>query len=148
MEEKVKILYHQSAEQANIGPEEAAAAWIELQLKYPDAELVSPATAGVDTDWFDAFMAECEILGCRIDYLATHHYTAASADQMMRLLKNYSDRYGGRKIWFTEFAMAKSHDEDAIIEYISDLLPQLEHSDFIHRYSWFISRYYEVEILS
>ena len=88
LEEKVKILYHQSAEQANIGPEEAAAAWIELQTKYPDAELVSPATAGVDTDWFDAFMAECEILGCRIDYLATHHYTAASADQMMKLLKN------------------------------------------------------------
>ena len=28
--------------------------------------------------------------------------------------------------------------------YHQKLLPLLEHSDFIHKYSWFISRYYEV----
>ena len=48
------------------------------------------------------------------------------------------------KIWFTEFAAYREHDEEKVIQYIEELLPLLEHSDFIHRYSWFISRYYEV----
>ena len=34
--------------------------------------------------------------------------------------------------------MAREHDEDAIINYIEELLPLLEHSDFIHKYSWFV----------
>ena len=59
---------------ANMSPLEAALAWVEVQEKYPDRELVSPATGHVDTEWFDQFMAECELLGCRFDYLATHWY--------------------------------------------------------------------------
>ena len=94
------------ADQSNIPPEEAAAAWIELQEKYPNKELVAPATGEgdtfdilsiqdsghADTEWFDAFMAECEILGCRLDYLATHYYTPNSVEEMMTTLKDYSDR--------------------------------------------------------
>ena len=38
----------------------------------------------------------------------------------------------------------QEHDEAAIVNYIEELLPLLEHSDFIHKYSWFVSRYYEV----
>ena len=49
------------------------------------------------------------------------------------------------KIWFTEFAAYREHDEEKVIQYIEELLPLLEHSDFIHRYSWFISRYYGKE---
>ena len=102
---------------------------------------------------------------------------------IIQMLRDYSERYGGRKIWFTEFAVAREHDENTIIQYIQvgqssqgniqlfntekhetarcrklrplhwsrlyilssqELLPLLEHSDFIHKYSWFISRYYEV----
>ena len=59
---------------ANMSPLEAALAWVEVQEKYPDRELVSPATGHVDTEWFDQFMVECELLGCRFDYLATHWY--------------------------------------------------------------------------
>lgn len=58
------------ADQSDIGPEEAAAAWIELQTLYPDKVdnfimknvsdvffqiLVSPAPAGGNTNWFDPF---------------------------------------------------------------------------------------------
>ena len=46
-----------------------------VMARYPDRTLVSPATAGAHTDWMDEFMAECELLGCRIDYLATHDYS-------------------------------------------------------------------------
>ena len=43
------------ADQSNIEPEVAAAAWIELQNLYPDKILVSPAPAGGNTNWFDPF---------------------------------------------------------------------------------------------
>merc|ERR1711874_736480 len=133
-------------DQANLSPLEAALAWVEVQEKYPDRELVSPATGHVDTEWFDQFMVECELLGCRFDYLATHWYGNAqgvSAEHTIQILRDYSERYGGKKIWFTEFAVAREHEENTIIQYIQELLPLLEHSDFIHKYSWFISRYYE-----
>ena len=50
-----------------------------MMTRYPDRTLVSPATAGAHTDWMDEFMAECSLLGCRIDYLATHSYNGEDA---------------------------------------------------------------------
>ena len=97
------------ANQAGIPPEEAAAAWIELQTLYPDRVtlfeyfdklqiitvdlnqiLVSPSAAGGgDEEWFERFFAECEILGCRIDYLATHDYHGETDLVMNRLEELY-----------------------------------------------------------
>ena len=84
---------------------------------------MSPATGHMDTEWMDAFMEVCELIGCRIDYLATHQYTG-TPEEIMEKLRTYSERYGGRKIWFTEFALAKEHDEDKVVEFIEDLLPR------------------------
>jgi len=132
------------ADQADMTPQEAAAAWLEVMERYPDRTLVSPATAGINIPWMDEFMAECELLGCRIDYLATHDYSKdRNATKTINRLREYSERYGGLKIWFTEFAVRNDHDEADTIQFIEDLLPLLEHSEFIHKYSWFLSRYYE-----
>ena len=35
------------------------------QELYPDRTLVSPATGHADTEWFDEFWLQCQILGCR-----------------------------------------------------------------------------------
>ena len=62
--------------QANLEPEEAAYAWLEMQAAYPDKILVSPSASPPNTEeWFDAFFEVCEVLGCRVDYLATHSYS-------------------------------------------------------------------------
>ena len=61
----------------------------------------------------------------------------------MEKLEAHSQLYGGRKIWLTEFAALKEHNTTKIIEYVEELLPRLEHADFIDRYSWFYTRYYE-----
>jgi len=42
--------------------------------------------------------------------------------------------------------MAREHNEENIIAYIEELLPLLEHSDFIHRYSWYYTRYYDTPV--
>ena len=63
---------------------------------------------------------------------------------MMKTLKNYSERYG-KKIWLTEFARRNTHNETEVIEFIEELLPRLEWADFIWRYSWFLTLYYDDE---
>ena len=72
-------------EQANTSPLDAALAHMEIQERWGDRELVSPATAHADTEWMDAFMLECELLGCRIDYIATHYYKAVSAQNTINV---------------------------------------------------------------
>ena len=53
--------------------------------------LVSPSAAGGgDEEWFERFFAECEILGCRIDYLATHDYHGETDLVMNRLEELYN----------------------------------------------------------
>ena len=85
--------------------------------------MVSPATGHMDTEWMDAFMEACKLLECRIDYLATHQYTGTPSEIMSKL-EAYSNRYGGRKLWLTEFAVAKEHDEEKVIDFIEDFLPR------------------------
>ena len=51
--------------------------------------LVSPSAAGGgDEEWFERFF-ECEVLGCRIDYLATHDYHGETDLVMNRLEELY-----------------------------------------------------------
>ena len=59
----------------------------QLHFRYPDRLLVSPATGHADTEWFDQFWAECALLGCRFDYLATHFYDARSAQNTIKVSK-------------------------------------------------------------
>ena len=68
-------------------------------------------------------------------------------DQRISKLKAYSERYGNKKIWLTEFAVAKDQNAQNVIEFIEEFLPKLEFSDFIYRYSWFISRLYNLGLV-
>ena len=37
--------------------------------------LVSPSASPPNTtQWFDTFFSECELLGCRVDYLGKYRY--------------------------------------------------------------------------
>merc|ERR1712210_327958 len=67
----------------------------------------------------------CEQLGCRLDYLAAHFYTA-TPQELMVILQDFSERYGGRKLWLTEFAVAKEHDSNPWfwIDPVNSLLEQ------------------------
>ena len=40
--------------------------------------------------------------------------------------------------------LLQEHEAAEVVQYIEHLLPLLEHSEFIERYAWFLSRYYEV----
>jgi len=128
-------------DQAYLEPKDAAEAWIDHQNLYPNKTLISPATGHADTEWMDQFMQNCTQLGCRIDVLATHLYKG-SPNERMAQLEAYSNRYG-KQLWLTEFAFSKSTNETEVVEFIQEILPMLECADFIERYSWWYSRYYD-----
>jgi len=126
--------------QANLDPEKAAYAWLELQAAYPDKVLVSPSASPPNTEeWFDQFFEVCDVIGCRVDYLATHSYTG-NADHDMGNINSLYQRYG-RKVWFTEFAKPSTRDPDKVLQYMEAILPRLEQSEAVWRYSWFVSRF-------
>ena len=71
-------------------------------------------------------MEECELLDCRIDYIATHKYfMPGEEDAVLNNLKSFSERYGGRKIWLTEFAVRNTKNEEDVINVIENFLPKL-----------------------
>lgn len=110
--------------------------------------LVSPAPAGGSIGWFDPFFEACEALGCRIDYLATHDYPEyypGTVDNVMNKLERLYERYG-KKIWLTEFALCCTRDEEAVVQFVQEIVPRLEEADYIYKYSWFITRYNEDQV--
>ncbi|KAH3886727.1 uncharacterized protein LOC127865227 [Dreissena polymorpha] len=131
--------------QANITPADAALIWPEVERNSHGRPLVSPAASpchttskciGDSIDWFDEFFRLCT--GCRIDYLATHSY-ACHGNTTMAYLKKLYDRYH-KKIWLTEFACPLVNDPHKQLQYMQELLPQLEAAPFVYRYSWFKAR--------
>ena len=123
----------------------AAKYWRILENDTHGLPLVSPSAApcgsktgchGNTIDWFDKFFKYCS--GCRVDYLATHAYYC-SADKTIQFLETLFQRYR-KKIWLTEFACPYTKSVDKQLQYMSDILPRLEASAFVYRYSWYKSR--------
>ena len=127
-------------DQADMPALDAAMLYRELNDKYPDKLFVSPSCSSTTSPWMDEFMTECDKLNCKIDYLAAHMYLG-TPNQRLNKLKNFSEKFGGRKIWLTEFALAKEQNMTKIVDFVETFLPMLEQADFIHKYSWFINRY-------
>ena len=132
-------------EQSNLTAKAAAKYWRILEKGARGFSLVSPAAApcgsktgchGNAVEWFDEFFQECT--GCRIDYLATHAYFCDTNETITYLAKLF-DRYG-LKIWLTEFACPHTMSALKQLDYMSQILPWLEASPYIFRYSWYATR--------
>lgn len=132
-------------DQSNMTARDAAKYWRVLEDAAQGVSLVSPAAApcgsktschGNALEWFDEFFKECD--GCRVDYLATHAYMC-DADKTMAYLAKLYDRYG-LEIWLTEFACPHHRSALEQLEYMAEILPRLEASPYIFRYSWYQTR--------
>jgi len=77
-----------------------------------------------------------------IKYIAMHDYWG-NVSALDRKLSGAAKRYGGRKIWLTEVAIANWRNppqREAQDAYITDLLPFLDSNDHVFRYAWFSTR--------
>jgi hypothetical protein len=135
--------------QANLTPEQAAAAWPQveqiadargLKIVAPAVNFCGPAANCNGTDpiaWLDAFFAACS--GCRVDYVALHWY-ACDKPALQFILDQYRKYH--KPMWLTEFACLDAADTGVSVQtsYMKDAVPLLESDPDVFRYSWFIGR--------
>ena len=50
--------------------------------------------------------------------LRNFHISKGTVDQRMKKLKEYSQRYEGKQIWLTEFAIAREPNVTKIVEFV------------------------------
>ena len=50
--------------------------------------------------------------------LRIFHISKGTVDQRMKKLKEYSQRYEGKQIWLTEFAIAREPNVTKIVEFV------------------------------
>jgi hypothetical protein len=145
-------------------PADAAADWPKVQAVAeqfdPPLELVDPAVASAgesgaadawDADgrstWLDDFIGNCThvVKDCdpsKIKYIAMHDYHGDVAG-LKRKVEGAVKRYGGRKVWLTEVAITDwgaPPARTAQDAYMKELLPYLDSSNDIFRYSWYSAR--------
>jgi hypothetical protein len=147
-------------------PAAAAADWPFVQkvaaMFNPPLELVAPGIAsgqesgGTDawdgegrSTWLDEFFGNCsdvveECDPSLIKYIAMHDYWG-DVSKLKRKVSGAVQRYGGRKVWLTEIAIADwanptSTERELQNAYMRELLPFLDSFDDVFRYAWFAMR--------
>ena len=148
-EGKIKYLmgYNEpdNADQSNMLVDDAIAFWSKLeQVGVP---LVSPSAVQYDNAWMQEFMQKADAQGLRIDYLGFHSYGGANATAFLNKVEAAYQKYG-KPIWITEFAVADwnatTHEENIwtpaqVLDFMKEVLPELESRNYVFRYSWFDS---------
>jgi hypothetical protein len=136
--------------QANLTPQQAAAAWPTLQAfaKGRGIPIVSPAVnyCGGNcnaTDpfvWLSDFFNACN--QCQVDFIAVHSYVCNAQYSLEPLLKRFESTFG-KPLWLTEFSCldgglpATGPNEDT---YMRFAIAMLESDPMVFRYAWFTSR--------
>mmetsp|Transcript_2631 Transcript_2631/g.2939 ORF Transcript_2631/g.2939 Transcript_2631/m.2939 type:complete len:254 (+) Transcript_2631:183-944(+) len=138
--------------QSNVSPEEAAHLWKQLEayaVQY-NLKLVSPCVANFNAAapalWFEEWFSNCTELygnaGCHVDFMCTHaYYNPGGANTMMTMIDKLYKKYG-KQVWITEFACPPWNDCTAAnnLKFMKEILPKLDASSAVFRYSWFSSR--------
>ena len=143
------------ADQANLSPGAAAAAWRQYIQPFAgknNVQLGSPQVSnGVGTnpatgqpyglDWLTSFLSSCA--ECQVDFLVVHWYgctDGCSVDTDVVAFKDFVTKAEGvaaakeRKIWITEFA---THNSDQA-GFIGKVLPWLDAEGGVERYAYFM----------
>jgi len=132
------------SDQANMTVDEAIALWPKLEeIGLP---LGSPATKNPLNSWMKEFMQKADENNLRIDFITVHHYGGTNALSLINRLKDTYKAYGNRPIWITEFAVAdwsatkpeaNKYSKEEVLQFMTEVLPELDKIEWVHRYSWF-----------
>jgi len=132
-------------DQANISVEKALEGW--PYLMQTGLKLGSPAAVHPEGEWMRAFMKGAEEKHYRVDYICVHSYGGSDPQSFLTMLKRVHDLYH-RPIWITEFAVAdwntgpthpNQYTPAQVAAFMKVVLPALEKTDYVQRYSWFCS---------
>ena len=127
--------------QANMTPDQAAAAWTHMEKFAGKVKIGSPAVCNGGGDvglaWLKKFMGACS--SCTVDFIAIHWYGDANEYGLAALKQHIKDTQamaGGRPIWLTEFQPKGSTEQQA--DFMGKILPYLDDkSNGVERYAYF-----------
>ena len=127
--------------QANMTPDQAAAAWTHMEKFAGKAKIGSPAVCNgggeVGLAWLKKFMGACS--GCTVDFIAIHWYGDANEyglEALKQHIKDTQDVAQGRPIWLTEFQ--PKGDTQQQKDFMEKILPYLDdQSNGVERYAYF-----------
>lgn len=133
--------------QANMSVEQVAELW--PRLSGLADQLSSPATEYAIGPWMDGFLRIAHKRHFKMSFMAVHLYTGADSRWFLERLDAIHERYR-LPIWLTEFAVAdwdaapsvgksavNRYSEDAVLQFMKEILPELERRPYVIRYAWF-----------
>ena len=106
------------------------------------ATLVSPAITNgappaMGTGWMDAFLSECDKLGCRVDAIAAHIYdSATNIEYYKTYVTDLANRYK-RPVLLTEFGASGSVEQQE--QFLRTFIPFLNGLGSVSHFAWFMT---------
>ena len=138
-----------SGTQANMTPQQAAAAWPQVQsfAQSRGLKIVSPAVnycggncnEGSPFVWLSDFFSACQ--GCEVDYVAVHWY-ACTRTALTSFVQTFETMFD-KPIWSTEFSCADGSLPATVANeesYMQQAVAALEADPMVFRYAWFTGR--------
>lgn len=127
--------------QANLDPMTAAQLWRQIELRYPDKRLISPAPSQFDPDWLWQMVDEYKALyhmRPRFDGVAVHYYRFSDD---MPLVSEYVGSvyyvalvYGyDVPLWLTEIGACGANEAETF----RDMVDFVESTPWIERAAWY-----------
>ncbi|KAG8925891.1 hypothetical protein FRC00_003517 [Tulasnella sp. 408] len=119
---------------------------VDLWWKYiqpMNARHGSPAvtTSPKGLDWLSDFLNQCN--GCDVDFICVHYY-GMDPDDFIKTIQNVHSRFGGKKIWVTEWACqnyGSNQDKQCSLSTIKSFMAAtqafLDGASYVERYAWF-----------
>jgi hypothetical protein len=133
--------------QANMPVQQVARLWPRLSRL---AERVSsPAAEHAMGPWIVHFLQVAHRRHFKLSFMAVHLYGGTDSKQLLARLDAVHERYR-MPIWLTEFGVAdwdtapwirkstvNRYGEDAVLQFMKEVLPELEKRPYVIRYAWF-----------
>lgn len=109
----------------------------------------SPAAEKAMGIWIDRFLHSAHRRRLKLSFMAVHLYGGADSRQFLARLDAIHERYR-MPIWLTEFGVAdwdtapwrrksavNRYSEGAVLQFMKEVLPELERRRYVIRYAWF-----------
>jgi len=121
-----------------MSPEEAASHWPDFEKSGRKLLSPSPAIGGSMSykDWLNGFFKACS--NCTVDAVGIHIYSN-NADYVMSVIEDIYNSFK-KPVWLTEFC-APNGSPQANLDFLKVIIPRLEASPAVQRYSWIADRW-------
>ena len=133
--------------QAHMSVESVARLWPTLARR---ADWISsPAAEKAMGPWIDHFLQIAHRRRLKVNFMAVHLYGGTDSKRFLARLDAIHERYR-MPIWLTEFGVAdwdttpwrrkstvNRYSEDAVLQFMKEVLPELERRPYVIRYAWF-----------